>query len=239
MNTTGKRVSVSQAERAYLGIHQRIINCEYPPGQALAESELSRSLGMSRTPIREALNKLAADGLVELAPGRSALVSTISIQHVIQLFQMRSVLETYAVRLCARHPDVATFRRLHDEMVTQREQLAADPQPADGFDAYYDLSNRCDHAICAGGRNRFLTSSMEEIWGHSRRLRRLAQQNVDRLIQANEEHLAIVEAICDGDVERAAKAASHHIQRSLNNAIGNLTDEMVNVNVNVNIDISF
>jgi DNA-binding GntR family transcriptional regulator len=235
MTTTGENAIVSQAEKAYHQIHEWIVDCEYPPGQPLPESELSRALGMSRTPIREALNRLSADGLVDLAPGRSAVVSTVSIQHVIQLFQMRAVLETYAVRRCAARPNLAAFNAFRDEMLAQRDRLAADPHPADGFDAYYDLSNRFDHAICTGARNRFLTSSMEEIWGHSRRLRRMAQQDVERLVLANEEHLAICEAICDADAERAAKASAHHIQRSLDNAIGNLTDDMVNIS----IDTSF
>jgi DNA-binding GntR family transcriptional regulator len=233
MTTTGQMES--QAEKAYRGIHGRIVNCEYPPGQPLPESELSRSLGMSRTPVREALNRLSAEGLVDLALGRSAVVSPVSLQHVIQLFQMRSLLETYAVRRCAARPDLPLFRAFREEMLGQRDRLAQDPHPADGFDAYYDLSNRFDHAICTGARNRFLTSSMEEIWGHSRRLRRMAQQDVERLVQANEEHLAICEAICDVDVERAATASAHHIQRSLDNAIGYLTDDMVNIS----IDTSF
>jgi DNA-binding GntR family transcriptional regulator len=85
-------------ERAYGYIQQKIINGDYPAGRAISELALSKELGSSRTPIREAIGQLVAEGLVELIPNRGAVVAQFGRNDVLELFELREALEVYGVR---------------------------------------------------------------------------------------------------------------------------------------------
>ena len=102
---------VNQSQCAYEQLRDEIVQWELPPGTHLNEVPLAERLSVSRTPLREAVQRLARDGLVTIIPGRGALVAQLALQDVVHLFQMREALEPYAARLCARNPDRACSGR--------------------------------------------------------------------------------------------------------------------------------
>ena len=112
-------------DAAYEVLRSEIISWQLTPGTPLAEVDLSSRLGISRTPVREALARLVGDGLVEPLGGRGLVVSPISTENVIELFELRQALETQAASLAARRRQAAPFQTLQSELREVPTLLAA------------------------------------------------------------------------------------------------------------------
>src|SRR5690606_603678 len=102
-------------DAAYRSLYCGIVSWDIPPGTVLAEVEQAERLGLSRTPIREAFARLTAEGLLVPLPGRGLVVSDLSRETVVELFELRAVLESQAARLVAQRRDPAPFVVLRDE----------------------------------------------------------------------------------------------------------------------------
>ena len=202
------------SDRAYATIRDEIVEWKLLPGTVLGEVEQSTRLGVSRTPVREALARLTADGLVEAQAGRGLVVSEASADSVIELFELREALEERAAALVAVRRDPAVFEELQREF-RQATNLIAEP----GRHAYYDLVRRFDEALDDAVGNSYLVASLRSLRTHLVRIRRVAQDNPDRLIAAAAEHLLIIDAIVDGDPELAKNATHIHLYRSLRNIL--------------------
>lgn len=200
------------SERAYAALRDDIIEWRLGPGTVLAEVEQSERLGVSRTPLREALSRLTAEGLTTAAGGRGVVVTGISLEDIGELFELRETLEGKAAALAAERGDPATFEQL-------RRELAAAPALIDGSDtgkhAYYELAARLDAAIDAAISNSYLAQAMRSLRVHLVRVRRLAADDADRLTAAAAEHAAIAEAIAAGNPRLAQAATTVHLHRSL------------------------
>ncbi len=207
------------SDTAYAVLREEILSWELPPGAVLAEVELSGRLGISRTPVREALARLVADGLVEPLGGRGLIVTPVEAGNVTELFELRQALEAQAAELAAQRRDPAPFRALQDEF-REVPALLADPDP--GRHAYYDLVARFDAAVDEAVRNPFLVAALQAVRTHLVRIRRLSRDNPARLLEAAREHLLIVDAIVDGDARLAADATRVHLHRSLRSTLGSL-----------------
>lgn len=200
------------SEQAYLTLRDDILDWRLEPGAALGEVEQAERLGISRTPLREALSRLAADGLVASQGGRGLVVTDVSVHNIRQLFELREALEQQAARLAAAHRDAAVFDGLRDEFRSAPALLeGSDPARS----AYYELVARFDAAVDDATGNPYLVAALRSLRPHLVRIRRVAQDNLDRLRAAAAEHLLIVEAIADGDAELAASATQVHLHRSL------------------------
>jgi DNA-binding GntR family transcriptional regulator len=208
---------VRASERAYSRLREEILEEVLPAGSVLAEVEQSTRLGVSRTPLREALSRLASDGLVSGHSGRGVVVSEVSLDNVGELFDVRQALEQQAARLAARRRDVAVFEALQLEF-RDAHRLLDDGDPA--RHDYYELVARLDSAIDDATGNPFLVATLANIRTHTARIRRLSHDNPDRLREAALEHLMIIDAIVDGSVSLAAHAMQLHLHRSLKNIIG-------------------
>lgn len=167
---------MAQSTRAYTELRSLIVSWDLPPGSPLNEVQLAERLGISRTPLRQAIQRLAHEGLVRLTPGRGAQVSEITLQDVVSLFQMREALETYAARLCARRPDRARFADLQAAFETQRAQFETGEPEGGDYGPYYALIAQLDEAVDAGARNPYLLSSLASLRGHLERLRQIARR---------------------------------------------------------------
>lgn len=200
------------SERAYAALRDDIIEWRLGPGTVLAEVEQSERLGVSRTPLREALSRLTAEGLTTAAGGRGVVVTGISLEDIGELFELRETLEGKAAALAAERGDPATFEQL-------RQELAAAPALIDGSDsgrhAYYELAARLDAAIDAAISNSYLAQAMRSLRVHLVRVRRLAADDAKRLTAAAAEHAAIAEAIAAGNPRLARAATTVHLHRSL------------------------
>ncbi|HEX4057219.1 MAG TPA: GntR family transcriptional regulator [Galbitalea sp.] len=204
------------SDRAYLTLRGEILDAELRAGTVLAEVEQSQRLGVSRTPLREALSRLAAEGLVSTHSGRGVVVTDVSAENVTELFEVREALEVQAARLAARRRDRAVFAGLRDEF-RDIDALLADRH------RYYAVVARLDATIDAAAANPFLVSSLDGVRTHVARIRRLAQDDQSRLRDAAREHLQILDAIIDGDESLAASATQVHLRNSLRNILKTTT----------------
>jgi DNA-binding GntR family transcriptional regulator len=207
------------SDRAYSLLREEILDGVLPAGTVLAEVEQSTRLGVSRTPLREALSRLAADGLVSTHSGRGVVVTDVSIDRVSELFEVREALEEQAARLAARRRDVAVFEGLQAEFRQAHSLLDTGES---GLREYYALVARLDAAIDDAVENPFLVSTLASVRTHIARIRRLSHDNPERLREAAKEHLTIVDAIVDGSESLAAHATQLHLYRSLKNIIGSI-----------------
>lgn len=202
------------SDRAYAMLRQDIVEWRLPPGTVLAEVEQSRRLGISRTPLREALARLTADGLTA-AHGRGVVVSPISTETVAALFELRQALECQAASLAALRRDPETFRNLRSEFDTAAARLENDPAEDPGRHTYYALVARLDAAIDAAAANPYLTQALANVRLHLARVRRLAKDNPARLRQTAAEHATIAGSIASGEPAIAAAATAVHLHKSL------------------------
>ena len=212
-------------DRAYQALRDDIVGGRLPAGTVLSEIELAARLGVSRTPLRAALARLALEGLVDTTRGRTGVVPEVSRESVIELFELREALEAQAARLAARRADPEIFAALADEFAHAAETL-----DAGGVDAYYDVIARFDQALDAAVANPAILSALEGVRIHLARARRFAADNPARLLRAADEHRLICEAIRDGDEALAASATSVHLRASLTSivaALDTITTERV------------
>lgn len=198
------------SDRAYETLRREILQWRLAPGTVLGEVEQAGRLGISRTPLREALSRLVADGLVETQTGRGLVVAAVSPDAVRGLFELREALETAAAGLAAERRDPAVFAELAEEF----DDAAAFVERGD-LDAYYALVARFDEAIDASLDNAYLVSALRGVRTHLQRIRRLAQDDAARLMRAAAEHRTIAEAIRDGEAELARTATYVHLRASL------------------------
>lgn len=204
------------SDRAYLALRDEIVDWELPPGSVLGEVEQSTRLGVSRTPLREALARLVADGLVAAQAGRGLVVTDISLDNIRELFEVRHALESQAARLAAQRGDAEVFEGLEREFLAVPELLGRDdPRRHD----YYDLVRRFDDAVDDAVHNPYLVTALTSLRTHLVRVRRLAKDNPQRLSSAAAEHLLIVQAIVARDPELAASATHIHLHRALQSAL--------------------
>jgi DNA-binding GntR family transcriptional regulator len=202
------------SERAYRALREQIVRWELPPGAPLAEIDLSERLGMSRTPVREALARLVADGLVVAVGGRGLAVAPMDLERVRAPYEVRQALETQAARLAARRGDPAVFTALAQEL-----EEATPPDEDPGHAAYYALVERLDAAIDDAVGNDYLVAALAGVRTHLARIRRIARDDPARLAAAAAEHRTIAAAIAAGDAELAAHATHVHLHHSLENVV--------------------
>ncbi|MFU8947199.1 GntR family transcriptional regulator [Mycetocola zhadangensis] len=201
------------SDKAYDVLKEEILSWRLSPGTVLSETEQSERLGISRTPLREAITRLAAEGLVDTQRGRAGVVTDVSAGNLAELFELREALETQAARLAARRRNPRVFDALRSDFENARATVAENTA------GYYELVARLDAAIDAAIENKFLLSSLRGTRSHLARARRLAQDNPDRLSESVGEHLLIVQAILDGDELLAAQATAVHLRKSLLNLL--------------------
>lgn len=199
------------SEKAYQTLHSDIVQWRLTPGTVLAEVELSERLGVSRTPIREALSRLTAEGLTTAKGGRGVVVTDVSLATVRELYELRETLETKAASLAAERTDDDSFKVLRQRFDAARSGLAQS-----GFtDDYYQLSADLDAALDAHCGNPFLVNALKNLRPLLARARRMAQEHPERLQATAAEHAAICAAISLRNPGLAAAATTVHLNNSL------------------------
>jgi DNA-binding GntR family transcriptional regulator len=181
-----------------------IIIGELPPGSRLVEDRLALQLGVSRNPVREALQVLAGEGFVDLLPRRGAVVSRVSAAQAEELFDVRSALESLAARLAARHRDADALARLHDVLARSRRATE---------EGQLDLLAACNtefhSAIVATASNAYLELLVAPM---ARRVQWVFRTSAAaRAPHSWTEHEALLRAVEEGDEDLAFTLASSHV----------------------------
>ncbi len=182
----------------------------------LAEVEQSRRLGVSRTPLREALARLTTEGLAAPAGGRGVVVTDISLENVHELFDVRQALDCRAAALAAERRADGVFESLRAELANAGTLLhGADPSRQ----GYFDLVARMDDAIDEAADNQYLLQAQRNLRTHLVRVRRLATDHPERLLAAASEHALIATAIEARDGPLAVAATQVHLHNSLEHVL--------------------
>lgn len=202
------------SDRAYRALLEEIQSGALRPGTVLGEVEQAARLGVSRTPLREALGRLAADGLVAQVSPRVTVVTDIDADDIRALFAVRRALEETAARIAAARGVADVFATLADEFSAI--------EPAGDLDRYYGLIARFDTALDEAVDNDYLTSMLRTVRTHLVRVRRLARDNPARLAASAGEHRLIAAAIAARDPDLAAHATHVHLHNALTSILDSL-----------------
>ncbi len=194
-------------QRVYDHLREEILSDRLPPGTELQEVALSEELGVSRGPIREAIGRLAAEGLVTVRPRRGAVVRSLSKEEFLELYQVREALEAMAVRLAVPRLGAADFAELV-ELVETMDAHAARGEVAEFFEANVAFHTR----LCRASGNARLQELYGQLLGQMGRYRLRSLTLRGNLERSVGEHRAILRAARRQDAERAARLMSEHIQ---------------------------
>lgn len=179
---------------------------ELAPGSALDEAALCRRFGVSRTPVREALLRLAAQGYVKIRPRAGIYVTELAPQELLAMVEVLAELESMCARLCARRMDA----RQKDALQQVHADAHAAAECAD-VDAYEQANADFHAALHAGCRNAYLVDQLATLRLRTAPYRRYRFQDPARLKRSWREHDALVDALLAGDEDRAEQCAQAHI----------------------------
>ena len=207
---------ISASERAHAALLDDIQSGVLPAGSVLGEVEQAARLGVSRTPLREALRRLAADGLVVQQSPRVTVVADLDASDIRELFEIRRALEETSARLAAQRGDAELFAALAEEFA--HVDLAADV----GRDDYYALIARFDAALDAAVANDYIASALRTVRTHLVRVRRMAKDKPARLAASASEHRTIAQALAARDGDLAAHATHVHLHNALTGILESL-----------------
>jgi len=195
------------ADRAYVAMRDLIVTLELPPGTALREDELMRRLTLGRTPLREAVKRLALEGLVEVRPRSGTYITDIQASDIVHIAEVRAELEAQAARLAAK--------RMDDALRADAAILDAELQAIEGtvgIDAYMRLDERVHHFVWEAAGNPYLLDALERLWALSLRIWHLVLDRVPALPAAVDEQRALLDALVAGDESAAAARMREHVQ---------------------------
>jgi DNA-binding GntR family transcriptional regulator len=196
------------AERAYREIRDRIRGGQLPPGSRLVERTLCTELGMSRTPVREALRLLAAEGVVESRPNRGTVVARLSEQEIDEVFEVGVVLESFMASLAARKAGGQSVPALRKPLEAMREVLAA-RRP--NRRRYVELDQQFHAAIAGLARNPRLANMLKTAMDVRVLHQAFSHYSPGHLQRSLQQHETILLAIESGDADWAASAMQTHI----------------------------
>jgi DNA-binding GntR family transcriptional regulator len=198
------------ADRAYLQLREEIIRVELRPGTLLREDELRHRLGVGRTPVREAIQRLQRDGFVTIIARRGTLVSEITITDLAAIYEVRKHLESWASRLAAQRA-TDDDRHAAEQLSGELEALTAQ----DGYEPLLALDRRIHRYVYRCTKNPFLADTLERYHNLSLRILHVAMKRyptlTPRLDDVVHQQRTVLDAVCRGDGDTAERMAIEHI----------------------------
>jgi DNA-binding GntR family transcriptional regulator len=195
-------------ERAYAEIKRSILGGTFPPGSFLAERQLAQQLGMSKTPVRAALERLEAEGFVTVSPQQGVIIRDLTVHEIADHYEIRAALETYVVRALAGRLTADQSDRLEENLKAQAALRGRDDGPrAAALDTEYHT------LFCEFLGNREILKVMAQLREKIQRvITKVFQINAGRFASSYEEHRAIADAVIRGDAALAAKLVEEHLE---------------------------
>ena len=207
----------SRSEFVFASLRDAIWEGRFAPGERIPEEEIAHSLGVSRTPVRDALRRLQERGMLVVGAGRSLVVAELSKQQVLELYAMREILEGSAARFAAQHANEAEIDLLHRVL--------------NDFDKHQDdarmlvsLNRRFHRAICEAAHNRYLIATLDGMHDALALLHGNTFRMPNRRSKSDAEHRRIVLAIERRDADEAEKAARDHVRQAQRTRFAALVD---------------
>ena len=205
---TNESSDLSHGGTAFAKLMKAIEAGTYQPGDRLRETEVADRLSLSRTPVREALRRLEAEHIIEHRPRVGAVIRTLGQAEVVELYEMRLVLERTAAEMAAKHAIAAEI----DAMAGLNDRIAqtSDDAPQAAF-----INQKFHRAIYLAARNRFLLDSARAMNNALLLLGPTTLADPERIATVVQQHQLILDAIAAGDIDGAGAAAEAHLQTSL------------------------
>ena len=193
------------SEKAYHLIREKILTLDLKPLSVIDEQALQEDLNLGRTPIREALHRLASEGLIKVAPRRGMFVADISITDLQKIFEMRVLLESFCARLAVQ--------RASEKQITAMDEVLGELDGVDATDhmTLMDIDRRCHQLLYQAANNEFLADHLDRLHALSLRLWYLTLNRLDDVKGSVREHCQITEAIRLRDGDRAEALVQEHI----------------------------
>lgn len=186
----------------YQILKDRFIHCIYEPGSILNEAQIATDLGLSRTPVREAINRLESEGFVRIMPKKGIYVSDVQLSDVLQIFQARFEIEPVALKMAVPHLPI-------EELLQFRESFSKDfPNVQNGF----KLDTAMHLFIIEHCGNHYIIDMMHKLFDNNTKVVIASKQNLVQIHDARLEHLDIINTLIDKNTEKAAELMRTHIQ---------------------------
>lgn len=195
-------------QQAYDELKQRIQDATFEPGAFLSERQLALQLGMSKTPVKAALERLESEGFIAVSPQQGIVVRDLSVDEIADQFEIRLALESYVLRSVTGKLNSDETRRVRENL--KRQQLAADNSDM-AVAAELDAEFHGIFCECLGNREiiRVMSHLREKI---HRVIGRVFRRNTDRLQESWKEHSAIADAVLDGNADLAVTKIQEHLE---------------------------
>ncbi len=222
-STTRKRSAPEQPgassllETAYEKIKQRITACEFRPGDCLNEAELSERLGIGRTPVHQAIDRLMIEGLVQVMPRKGIIVTPVSFDDVLQTIDVRLLNECHCVRLAAERASEAAVQTLDDILARAEIEL-----PRRDVERLMRLDREFHGAIAQSSRNAVLADILGRLHDKSLRFWILSLNTPGHHARVHTQHCAILDAIRARDPSAAEQSMRNHIEDFRRNLLSSL-----------------
>ncbi len=212
-----ERGSQSLEESVFSVLEEEILNGTLRPGESLTELALVSRLGVSRTPIRGALQRLSEEGLVDTVPNKGAVVVGVDEDDLVDIYNIRMRLEGLAARIAATKMSDADIAAL-----TESVELAEFYIRRQDAERLKELDSEFHNIIYRASGNRLLRKILSGLHKTIKRYRKMSLTVGERLIKSTEEHREILEAIRNKDAELADTLTSKHIEAACDNILANL-----------------
>ena len=199
-----QQVSASRADQAYFQLLEKIKSGELAPGSRIKEQMLAEGLAISRTPVREAIRRLQSEGLVVAGEHQGLAVAQLDYQAVMELYQMRAVLEGTAAQLAAQHAsdvEISALKKLLESEEAHRGDIKTQAK----------FNRAFHHGLYQAAHNRYLLKSLNGLSNALMLLGSTTYEVSGRMEQALEEHRVLLSAIENRDGQGAWQAATKHI----------------------------
>jgi GntR family transcriptional regulator, rspAB operon transcriptional repressor len=202
---------------AYEAIKKKIIRGDLAEGHPISEKEVTEELGISRTPLREALNMLEQEHLLEIHPKRGVFVTRISYKDINNIYSIRLLLEPFAVRAAAPN--------LNRRALEEEEKIWSKVPKNDAAESHIQRDSRLHRLVAEATDNKYLIQFLSRLYDQAKRIRYVSvEKNSGRRAEIYAEHTAIIRGLLDGDVTAAEDAMRAHLEHARETALRVLRD---------------
>lgn len=216
--TNLKQKPVKQVRNYSLGgqvfhqIREDILAGRYPQNEELKEKTIADEIGVSRTPVREALRQLELEGLVRIIPNRGAFVVGISRKDIQDIYEIRSRLEGLCVKWAAAHITPEQLEELEENIYLSEFHAAREH-----YEQVLELDNKFHDILYQASESKMLDHVLSDYHHYVERVRKITLSNQTRAVHSIEEHRKIVEALRNNDTKKAEELATEHIMNTIRN----------------------
>lgn len=202
----------SLGQQVFHTIREGILSGKYGKNEELKENTIGEELGVSRTPVREALRQLELEGLVNIIPNKGAFVVGLSAEDIRDIYEIRSVLEGLCAKRAAERATPEQLEALEEIMCLSDFQVQRKH-----YDQLVELDNRFHEQLYSASSSKMLEHVLSDFHHYVERVRRVTLRDPKRSVRSNEEHRQILDALKEKDAVKAEKLANHHMMNTIKN----------------------